>query len=160
MPDELTATGHWPAAGAGIFLLAVVAMVVAQRWVARRVSPPFRPVMVYPAHAPSDPMLKVQCCSELEEVVFLHVTGTATNVGCKPLKNVIAHATFFNRDGNAVASAQALLANPILLPFGTSDFHLATPANPQITKVAVDFRSAGGTPIPTKFAQPVAPGAS
>jgi len=143
---------------AAIALLASAILLVAmQRYVASHTLPPFRPAIVFPASPAEHPALVVKCCSEMEEITFLHLRGEATNLTDEPLKNVVAHASFRDRDGREVASAQALLFSRVLKSEETARFQITTPVNLAITQVAVDFRFPGGPAIPARLAAPDSP---
>ncbi|GEM_PF-2878133 len=129
----------------------LLALATARRYVNYRIQPAFRPIIMTPDDSDDDPVLEIQCCSQIEEITFLRISGTATNVSDEPLKNVIAHATYLDREGRQVASAQSLLDVPTLMPYRSSLFAITTPVNPAIARISVDFRFPGGPQIPAKF---------
>ncbi len=128
-----------------------IALAAARRIVTRSIQPPFRPVVENLDDPGDDPVLEIQCCSQIEEITFLRISGTAKNMTDEPLKNVIAHATYLDRDGRPVASAQSLLEVPMLMPHSSSSFAITTPVNPAIARISVDFRIPDGPQLPARF---------
>ncbi|HUA34635.1 MAG TPA: FxLYD domain-containing protein [Candidatus Binataceae bacterium] len=133
-------------------LVAAIVYVLAHRWVARRIGPPFRIAIDNPAGAQPNAILDVTCCRQMEEVVFVHLTGRVRNVGPRPLKMVIARARYFDREGHEIASAQSMVNKPVLEPGDKpADFMITTPVNLAITRATVDFRQPAGQPIPARY---------
>lgn len=143
-----------PRLSAVILILVVIsaAYAVASRWAAGRIGPAFRITIVNPPNTSSNPVLEVTCCRQMEEIVFVHVTGKVKNIGSDPLKNVVAHARFFDRNGAEVASAQAMIYSPEIRPQDDYvGFQVTTPVNLSIATASVDFRQPSGPPLPARY---------
>ncbi len=135
-----------------LVVLAVVGYSLASRWVARRIGPPFHIAIDNPAANPPNVILEVTCCRQMEEIVFVHLTGRVRNIGPRPLKMVIAHARYFDHDGHQIASAQSMVSKPVLEPGDKpADFIITTPVNLAIVRATVDFRQPAGPPIPAHY---------
>jgi hypothetical protein len=150
---SLSRTANWSRRALAVFALAlaITGYVLARRWVASRIGPPFLIAIDNPSAAPY-PALAVTCCRQMEEVVFIHLTGKVENIGAQPLKNVLAHARFFDRDGREIASAQAPVFNVELIPGDRpTEFRVTTPVNLAIASAVVDFREPAGPPIPARY---------
>jgi len=138
--------------GTAAITVGIVAYMVASRWVTRHIGPPFLIAIDNPINDPPNAILDVTCCRQMEEIVFVHLTGRVKNIGSRPLKMVIAHARYFNREGHEVASAQSMVSKPVLAPGDEpADFIITTPVNLAITRATVDFRQPAGPSIPARY---------
>lgn len=75
---------------------------------------------------------------------FAYVEGQVKNVSGESLKNVMAVATFTDKDDGFITSDQALIEYNPILSEQVSPYRVVARANPAMAAVRVEFKQLGG----------------
>ena len=139
-------TAKW---GFGIVALAIVA-----GWFAQRGGPPAATestVVASPAPSqPSGPRLALLGSKAFRGENYHRVEGQVKNISSAKLVNVAAFVSWFDNDGNFIASDLAAVDVNPLRPDQTSSFTVLMRSNRQMRKFSVEFKELGGSKIETR----------
>ena len=152
-PAKVVAQANWVSTtakwGFGIVALAIVA-----GWFAQRGGPPptnESAVVASPAPAqPSGPRLALLGSKAFRGDNYHRVEGQVKNISSAKLVNVAAFVSWFDNDGNFIASDLAAVDVNPLLPDQTSSFTVLMRSNRQMRKFSVEFKELGGSIIATR----------
>jgi hypothetical protein len=97
--------------------------------------------------APAGPDLALLSSRGYEESTYFMVEGQVKNLSNRPLENVEAVTTWYDKDGGFIKTADALIDFNPILPGQTSTFKTLTPGNPAMTKFSVEFKNLFGPSI-------------
>ena len=92
------------------------------------------------------PLLELQTWSWGESYSHAIAEGTVKNISERRLEHVTAVVQFYDRNGNFITSADALVEYDPILPNQISPFKLIATYNPEMKKARVEFKYLmGGT---------------
>jgi hypothetical protein len=86
---------------------------------------------------------------ESESGGYYFVEGQVKNISEQSLKNVTAVATWYDKDGDFIKTADALIDYNPILPGQVSPFKTITTGNPSMSKFAVEFKTLLGGALRT-----------
>ncbi len=95
---------------------------------------------------PAYPLLELQTWRWGENYSYVTAEGTVKNISERSLKNVTAVVQFYDKNGNFITSADALIDYNPILPNQISPFKVMATYNPEMKKAGLEFKYLmGGT---------------
>jgi hypothetical protein len=92
----------------------------------------------------TQPVLELQSWSWSKHYSSAIVEGAIKNISDAPIDNIVAHATFYDKNKEFISSDHALIDYRPLLPGQTSPFKIIGNFNPAMVHAIVDFKMFGG----------------
>lgn len=99
---------------------------------------------------PSGPSLELVAWNWSTEHGFAKADGQVRNISPKPLENVAAVVTFYDKSDTFITSDDALIDYNPILPGQTSPFSVMARHNPAMRKASVEFKHMFGGTILTR----------
>lgn len=98
------------------------------------------------ASAPAGPLLELQTWRWGENYSYATAEGSVKNISGRSLEHVTAVVQFYDKNGNFITSADALIDYNPILPNQISPFKVMATYNPEMKKAGVEFKYLmGGT---------------